>query len=58
MICYLPLISTKSEVTSVFLDYYTPPKKKKKKLRFTERSVNASLDMEQKIKAFHKLFLS
>ena len=31
---------------------------KKKMLRFTERSVNASLDMEQKIKAFHKLFLS
>lgn len=56
MICYLPLISTKSEVTSVFLDYYAPPKKKKM-LRFTERSVNASLDMEQKIKAFHKLFL-
>lgn len=53
MICYLPLISTKSEVTSIFLDYYAPPK-----ISFTERSVNASLDMEQKIKAFHKLFLS
>lgn len=56
MICYLPLISTKSEVTSVSLDYYAPPKKKN--VSFTERSVNASLDMEQKIKAFHKLFLS
>lgn len=31
---------------------------KKKKVSFTERSVNASLDMEQKIKAFHQLFLS
>jgi len=56
IICYLPLISTKSEVTSFFLDYYALPKKKK--VSFTERSVNASLDMEQKIKAFHQLFLS
>ena len=56
IICYLLLISTKSEVTSIFLDYYAPPKKKK--VSFTERSVNASLDVEQKIKAFHQLFLS
>lgn len=55
IICYLPFISTKSEVTSTFLDYYAPPKKK---VSFTEGSVNASLDMEQTIKAFHQLFLS
>lgn len=44
IICYLPFISTKSEVTSTFLDYYAPPKK----VSFTEGSVSASLDMEQR----------